>query len=138
MPILPKLFDCIFLTGKKPVNRYFWPMKYVFTALLCFVFKVSFSQAVDSSRTPYLMDKKLPFFKMMLTDSSLFYKSNLKKNRATIIIFFSPDCEHCQMETKELTASIKLFKKAQIIMASPLDYIILKKSYYSSLFFKQW
>ena len=42
---------------------------------------------------------------------------------------FSPDCEHCQEETKELTAKMKLFKKAQIIMVSPLDYGYMKKFY---------
>ncbi len=42
---------------------------------------------------------------------------------------FSPDCEHCQAETKELTEKISLFKKAQIIMASPLDFYYLRKFY---------
>ena len=42
---------------------------------------------------------------------------------------FSPDCEHCQHETKELTSHIKLFKKAQIIMVSPLEHPILRKFY---------
>lgn len=44
-------------------------------------------------------------------------------------MMFSPDCEHCQAETKELTAKIGLFKKAQIIMASPLDFNYLKEFY---------
>ena len=42
---------------------------------------------------------------------------------------FSPDCEHCQHETKELIAHIDLFKKAQIVMVSPLEYDYIKKFY---------
>jgi len=44
-------------------------------------------------------------------------------------MMFSPDCEHCQAETKELTAKIDLFKKAQIIMVSPLDFKYIRKFY---------
>ena len=44
-------------------------------------------------------------------------------------MIFSPDCEHCQEETKELIANIDLFKKVQIIMTSPLEYAYIKKFY---------
>lgn len=70
-----------------------------------------------------------PFSITKVSDSSKFTKDDLSKKKATIIIIFSPDCEHCQQETKELTAHIDLFKKVQIIMASPLEYIHLKKFY---------
>ena len=42
---------------------------------------------------------------------------------------FSPDCEHCQRETDSLLAHFNLFKKVQIVMASPLDYIHIKTFY---------
>jgi thioredoxin-related protein len=72
----------------------------------------------------------VPSFKLTrVPDSSFFTRNDLKKKTATIIMMFSPDCEHCQAETKELTAHIDLFKKAQIVMASPLDFDYLKKFY---------
>jgi len=78
----------------------------------------------------YLRFPMVPSFKLTnVADSSYFTKDNLKKKRPTIIMMFSPDCEHCQAETKELTANIKLFKKAQIIMASPLEFSYLRKFY---------
>lgn len=78
----------------------------------------------------YLRFPFVPSFKLTnMADSSYFTKDNLKKKTPTIIMLFSPDCEHCQHETKELTAKIKLFKKAQIVMASPLDYNYIKKFY---------
>ena len=45
------------------------------------------------------------------------------------MFIFSPDCDHCQNETKSLTANIALFKKAQIVMASPLEYVHIKQFY---------
>jgi thioredoxin-related protein len=44
-------------------------------------------------------------------------------------MMFSPDCEHCQAETKQLTAKIELFNKAQILMVSPLDFNVMKQFY---------
>ena len=70
-----------------------------------------------------------PFSITRVTDSTKFTKNDLLKKKATIIIIFSPDCEHCQKVTRELVANIKLFKKAQIIMASPLEHKYLKKFY---------
>lgn len=78
----------------------------------------------------YLRFPIVPSFKLTnVADSSYFTKDNLKKKTPTIIILFSPDCEHCQHETKELTAKIDLFKKVQIVMASPLDYNHIKQFY---------
>lgn len=86
--------------------------------------------AQDDSTLLYKRFPIIPSFKLInVADSSIFTKDNLKNKKATIIMMFSPDCEHCQAETKELTAKIGLFKKAQIIMASPLDFNYLKEFY---------
>ncbi|MEI9955447.1 MAG: thioredoxin fold domain-containing protein [Ferruginibacter sp.] len=75
----------------------------------------------------------VPSFKLInIGDSTFktyFTKDSLKKKTATIIILFSPDCEHCQHETKEITAKINLFKKAQIVMTSPMNELMLKMFY---------
>lgn len=70
-----------------------------------------------------------PFSITKVSDSTRFTKDDLSKKKATIIFIFSPDCEHCQHETKEFIAHIKLFKKAQIIMTSPLEHSYLKRFY---------
>ncbi|HET9056492.1 MAG TPA: hypothetical protein VFN30_06570 [Chitinophagaceae bacterium] len=87
------------------------------------------AQPADSVKAPYLLDKKLPFFKIMLTDSSFFYKDNLKKNRATIIILFSPECDHCKKQIEQLIQNIDKFKKTQILMISPLPFTKIKEFY---------
>ncbi len=71
----------------------------------------------------YLRFPIVPSFKLInVADSTYFTKDDLPKKRSTVIMVFSPECEHCQEETKQIKANIKLFKKANIIMASPLPY----------------
>jgi thioredoxin-related protein len=62
-------------------------------------------------------------------DSTSFSNKNLKKNQPLIIMFFSPDCDHCQKETKELLAYKKELKDIQILMASPASYEAVKTFY---------
>lgn len=78
----------------------------------------------------YLRFPTIPSFQMInLADSSRFTKDSLDKKKATVFIIFNPFCDHCKHETEDLTANIDLFKQAQIIMASPVDYGYLKKFY---------
>ena len=46
-----------------------------------------------------------------------------------MIVAFSPDCEHCQHEIKEIKANIKFFKNVQIVMISNLGYQYIKVFY---------
>lgn len=86
--------------------------------------------AQEDSTAIYLRFPAVPPFSITkIADSAKFTKADLAKRKATLIFIFSPDCEHCRQETKALIANIKLFKKAQIIMASPLEHHILKKFY---------
>jgi len=101
---------------------------FLFVVFILAVF-TGFSQA-DSTAPLYLRFPILPSFKLTkVPDSTSFTKQDLKKNKPTIVMIFSPDCEHCQEETKMLTANIGLFKKAQIIMASPTEYRFLRAFY---------
>ena len=44
-------------------------------------------------------------------------------------MFFNPDCEHCQKETKELLAYKEELKDIQIVMTSALPYKLIKDFY---------
>ena len=44
-------------------------------------------------------------------------------------MFFSPDCEHCQKETKELLAYKEELKNIQILMISTSSYSMIKQFY---------
>lgn len=104
--------------------------KYFFIALVLLMSVQVIAQTGDDTTLIYKRFPIVPSFKLInIADSSTFTKDNLKKKKPTIIMMFSPDCEHCQAETKDITANIKLFKKAQILMVSPLDFNVMKQFY---------
>lgn len=70
-----------------------------------------------------------PFTITKVPDSTRFAMANLQKNKAVMIVVFSPDCEHCQHEIKKIKANIKLFKNVQIVMISNLGYQYIKVFY---------
>ena len=70
-----------------------------------------------------------PFSFHTIPDSSNYLNKNLKKNKPFILMFFSPDCEHCQHELKELIANKTKFKNIPILMLSPANYAEIKKFY---------
>ncbi len=71
-----------------------------------------------------------PFSITKVPDSIKFSKDDLHSKRSTIIMLFSPDCDHCRHAVKDLLANYSLFKKSQIVLASPMDFKELKKFYY--------
>lgn len=74
----------------------------------------------------------IPAFKInTVPDSAVFTNQQLKKNQPCIIMFFSPDCDHCQMETKELMAYKTELKNIQILMVSAAPYNEIKEFYES-------
>ena len=103
--------------------------KFVFTLLFFFGITISFAQTTTPV-TPGFTTLPLPAFSITkVPDSTIFTRGDLLKDKETIIMIFSPDCEHCQRETDSLIAHIDLFKDVQIVMASPLDYQEVKKFY---------
>jgi thioredoxin-related protein len=104
--------------------------KFFLIALFFFCFNTAFCQTPADTSLLYQRFPVVPAFRLInIADSSIFTKANLSKKKATVIIIFSPTCENCVEETKELKEKIGLFKKAQIIMVSPLDFNYLKEFY---------
>lgn len=61
----------------------------------------------------------IPQFTLLGVDSSsIITKANLADNKKTMIMYFSPDCDHCQHQTEALLKSIDRFKGVQIVMAT--------------------
>ena len=90
---------------------------------------IGFSQA-DSTAPLYVRFPTIPQFNIYnAKDSSIFTRENLKKKKQTVLILFSPDCEHCQHETKELEANMSKFKNTQILMVTYLSYAQMEKFY---------
>jgi thiol-disulfide isomerase/thioredoxin len=78
-------------------------------------------QVQDPSKVqaPYLSNPTIPPFHLLKTDSATYLtKDDLKKNRRTMIMFFSPDCEHCKHQTEALLDSLDQLGNIQIVMAT--------------------
>ncbi len=93
---------------------------------------ILFIVAISISVISYGQADSLPIYKRFpdvpplklrtVPDSLLFVKTDLPKKKQLLIMVFSPDCDHCQVATRDLLTQIKLFKKVQIIMVSSLDF----------------
>jgi thioredoxin-related protein len=55
---------------------------------------------------------------MYRSDKTIFNAAELPKTRPVVLIYFDPDCDHCQKLMKELFQKIDAFKKAEIIMVT--------------------
>ncbi|PZR28233.1 MAG: hypothetical protein DI535_07455 [Citrobacter freundii] len=106
----------------------------LYTAKILFLFTLIFtglrgSAQVDSTTPTYKRFPTVPPFQLLLVDSTSFSKEKLNKKKATMIMLFSPECDHCKHETEELIKRINEFKDVQIIMATPLPFDQMKEYY---------
>ena len=98
--------------------------------IICCVFYFLHSNGQNDTVALFKQFPTIPPFSITrVPDSTKFSKADLVKRTAVLFIEFSPDCEHCQHETKELIKNIELFKKVQIIMISPLEYSYINRFY---------
>lgn len=89
---------------------------------------LSFSlQAQEKKELPYQKYRELPAFDLMNLDSSevinLFYA---KEGRPTVLFFFSPDCEHCQITTDSLMANMAEMQEANFYFMTFMPLSLLR------------
>lgn len=70
--------------------------------------------------------EKIPPFHILKTDSTWFTPADLKKNKPVMIIYFAPDCSHCQHLMYEMKPKMKNFSNVQIVMVTFIDPAQLK------------
>jgi thioredoxin-related protein len=70
--------------------------------------------------------ENIPPFKILKSDSTYFTTANLKKNKPVMIIYFSPDCSHCQHLVYEMKPKMKQFGDTQIVMVTFTEFTMLK------------
>jgi protein-disulfide isomerase len=73
--------------------------------------------------------QNIPDYRILDADSVYRTPANLKKNQPVMIVYFSPDCSHCQHLMNEIKGQMKNFSKMQIIMVSAVDYRMIKGFY---------
>ncbi|MEO6639120.1 MAG: redoxin domain-containing protein [Ginsengibacter sp.] len=98
-------------------------MKNIFTCLALTLFCIKGFGQADEETPVYLRFPTVPQFTVYKApDSTAFSRDDLKKKTETLFMVFSPDCEHCQLETEEMLANIHKFKNIQIVMITYLPY----------------
>jgi len=87
-----------------------------------FLFTVVFSQT-DSTQPAYKRFPVFPPVKLLLPGKATYFtKNDLPKKTVSLLMVFSPMCEHCQQETAELIKNIDKFKDVEIVMATMMPY----------------
>lgn len=70
-----------------------------------------------------------PYRIVSAPDSAIKTPANLKKNQPVMVVYFSPDCSHCQHLMYEMKGQMKDFSKIQVVMISAVDYRMIKGFY---------
>jgi thioredoxin-related protein len=74
--------------------------------------------SIDMS-APFRKNPHIPEFDLLKIDSvNHLTKADIKAKHKTVIMFFSPDCSHCQHQTEDIIAAIDSLKDIQIVMAT--------------------
>jgi thioredoxin-related protein len=79
---------------------------------------------------PYLKNPGIPPFRLLEVDSVHYVtNSDLKKNHKVLIMFFSPECDHCKHQMRDILADINKFKDIEILMATFQPFEEMKNFY---------
>lgn len=64
---------------------------------------LAFLQPSTNPDAAYFKDISYPNIQLRLTDSTtIFTKENIPTDKTVVLMFFSPDCEHCQAEARTI------------------------------------
>lgn len=89
---------------------------------LLFFFGLIIAAGCTNAQT-YNPPATIPPYHILTTDSVYETPANLKSNKPVMIIYFSPDCSHCQHLMYEMKPKMDDFKNVQVVMitfAEPL------------------
>ena len=90
--------------------------KLVTLAIAALIATAGFAQASDT--TSYLSNKNIPTVNLILGDSTLLTNASIPKGKPVVIIYFSPECGHCQLSAQEINNDIDKVKDAFFIWVS--------------------
>jgi thiol-disulfide isomerase/thioredoxin len=71
--------------------------------------------ASPQPEAPYLSNPIVPPFHLLKLDSASYLT---KDDLRTLVMFFSPDCEHCRHQTEAILGDFSKFKDIEIVMAT--------------------
>ena len=87
-------------------------MKKQFFFLIGILFWFVIPTVAQTTKTP----TTIPPFKILQTNGKFFQASELDKTKPVVLIYFAPDCPHCQVLMEGLFKNINTFKKTQVVL----------------------
>jgi cytochrome oxidase Cu insertion factor (SCO1/SenC/PrrC family) len=77
----------------------------------------------DASQPGYKKFPTIPPFTLLNIDSTNITRDNLAKRKNTLIMVFSPSCDHCRHQTDSMLAHMDKLKNVEILMTTyqPLE-----------------
>jgi len=84
------------------------------------------AQTASTDKQPAPNIDKIPAFKILTKDSTYLTNANLKKDKPVMLIYFAPDCTHCQRLMYEMKPDMEKFKGMQIVMVTFIQTNMLK------------
>lgn len=88
-----------------------------------------FSQQMPMQPKPQQSPTVPPFHILKVDSSTYFTNSDLKKHHETLIMYFSPECDHCKHQTRDLLAEMDKLKNIEIVMATYFPFSEMKQFY---------
>jgi thioredoxin-related protein len=85
--------------------------------ILAFSVKLVSAQTLPPDSPAYKRFPTVPPFSIVQVDSTTLTKEKLK-HQPTLIMYFSPDCDHCKHQWADMEKRMKDLKKYQIIMVT--------------------
>ncbi|MBD1393597.1 TlpA family protein disulfide reductase [Mucilaginibacter glaciei] len=79
------------------------------------LFALSFIIVAGCSRAQTI-PTTIPTYKILTADSTYKTYADLKKDKPVMIVYFSPDCSHCQHLMNELKPKMNDLKKMQVVL----------------------
>jgi thioredoxin-related protein len=89
----------------------------LFLLILAFTVKLASAQTLPPDSPAYKRFPTVPPFSILQVDSTTFTKEKLK-HQPTLIMYFSPECDHCKHQWAEMVKRMKELKKYQIVMVT--------------------
>jgi protein-disulfide isomerase len=93
---------------------------------LTLVIAAGCSQAQTPATDNTAAIQNIPAFHILTKDSTYLTNANLKKGKPVMIIYFAPDCSHCQRMMYEMKPDMKKFSGMQIVMVTFIQTNMLK------------
>jgi len=84
----------------------FWNSPFLFCSMIAIMYSIN----VNS--------QQLPSFKMTLSNGKTFNSTELPKGKPVVLIYFDPDCDHCQRMMDTLTKKINDFRNAELVLVT--------------------